>query len=171
MAWTFRRQIKIGPINLNFSRSGIGVSAGGGPFRAGVDSKGRQYTNVRGPFGLYNRQYHTAASQPSAQTALPPENAVLKDSLIALFFSLVALIVLSNGAVNPENQKWFILFTLLTGIPAILGLVGYLGSKDPTTGWFKAVAGILSIEKWLLAGLLILLFVALLANSNSRKRR
>lgn len=171
MAWTFRRQIKLGPINLNFSRSGIGISAGAGPFRTGVDSKGRHYTNVRGPFGIYNRQYHTAATQTIAPIAPTPESAVLKDSLLTFLFSVVALVVLFNGAVSLENQKWLIIFILLTGIPAILGIVGYLGSKDVTSGWFKAVAGVLSIEKWILVGVLILLLVALLATSGDRKRR
>lgn len=56
--------------------------------------------------------------------------------------------------------------------PAILGLVGYLGRKDATSGWFKVVAGVVGIEKWLLVGLLLLLLAALLAaGSSSRKRR
>lgn len=169
MGWRFRRQIKLGPINLNFSRSGIGASVGAGPLRAGVDAKGRHYTNARGPFGLYNRQYHTAATQTADPTA--PTSAVLKDSLIALLFSLVALIALLNGAVNAENQKWLILFILLTGIPAILGIVGHLGSKDVTSGWFKAVAGVLSIEKWLLAGLFLFFLFVLATGSSGRKRR
>jgi len=169
MAWTFRRQIKLGPINFNFSRSGIGVSAGAGPFRTGVDAKGRQYTNVRGPFGLYSRQYHS----PGPQTAAPPtaQSALLKDSILALLFSVVAMIALLNDAVGPDKQKWFILFFLLTGIPAILGLMGYFQHKDATTGWLKAVAGVLSIEKWLLIGLLLVSFAALLAGASGRKRR
>jgi hypothetical protein len=173
MGWTFRRRIKLGPINLNFSRSGIGLSAGAGPFRSGVDAKGRHYTNVRGPFGLYNRQYHTPATQAAATQTLPtPESVAVKDSLVALLFSAGALIALLNGAVGPESQKWLILFTLLTGIPAILGLVGYFGRKDATTGWFKVVAGVVGIEKWLLVGLLLLLLVTLLtAGSSGRKRR
>jgi len=172
MAWTFRRQIRLGPINLNFSRSGIGISAGAGPLRTGVDSKGRHYTNVLGPFGLYNRQYHTSATPTAAhQTAVTPESAVAKDSLIALLFSGVALVVVLNGAVGPVNQKWLMLFTLVTAIPAILGLVGYFGRKDATAGWFKAVAGVLSIEKWLLVGLFLLFLVLLVAGSTGRKRR
>jgi hypothetical protein len=172
MAWTFRRQIKLGPINLNFSRSGIGGSAGAGPFRTGVDAKGRHYTYVRGPFGLYNRQYHSSAGQASAPQAAPaPESVAGKDSLIALVFSAGAVIVLFNGAFGPENHKWLVLFILLTAIPAILGFIGYFGRQDATTGWFKAVAGVLSIEKWLLVGLLLLFFVVLAAGSNGRKRR
>lgn len=69
MAWTFRRRVKVGGVNLNLSRSGLGVSAGAGPFRVGVDAKGRHYTTVRGPFGLYNRQYHT----PSASATPEPQ--------------------------------------------------------------------------------------------------
>jgi hypothetical protein len=172
MGWTFRRRIKLGPINLNFSRSGIGLSAGAGPLRTGVDAKGRQYTNVRGPFGLYNRQYHSSAMQTVApQTVQTPESVAAKDSLIALLFSVGALIALLNGAARPESQKWLILFTLITGIPAILGLAGYFGRKDATTGWFKVVAGVVGIEKWLLVGLLLLLLVALAAGSSARKRR
>jgi hypothetical protein len=170
MGWTFRRRIKLGPINLNFSRSGMGFSAGAGPFRTGVDAKGRHYTNVRGPFGLYNRQYHTPGTQTATPQTVPtPETVAVKDSLVALLFSAGAVIALMNGTVGPENQKWLILFTLLTGIPAILGLVGYFGRKDATTGWFKVVAGIVGIEKWLLVGLL--LFIVLLAAGSGSKRR
>ena len=155
---SFRRRIKLGPINLNFSRSGIGASAGAGLFRAGVDAKGRHYTSVRGPFGLYNRQYDAAAKQSSArQTVSTPERVVAKESLVALLFSAGALIVLFNGVVGSDQRT---------------GLVGYFGRKDATNGWFKAVAGLLSIEKWLLVGLLLLLFVVLhAAGSGGRKRR
>lgn len=118
MGWTFRRQIKLGPINLNFSRSGMGISAGAGPFRTGVDAKGRHYTNVRGPFGLYNRQYHTPGTQAAApQSVQTPESAAVKDSLVAFLFSAGALIALLNGAIGPKNQKWLILFALATGNP------------------------------------------------------
>ena len=110
MGWSFRRRIKLGPINLNFSRSGVGVSAGAGPFRTGVDAKGRHYTDVRGSFGLYNRQYHTPGAQTVFQQAPPtPESVVAKDSLVALLFSVGALVALFNGAVGPEIQKWLIL--------------------------------------------------------------
>lgn len=60
-------QIWVGPINVDVSRSGVGVCAGAGPFRAGVDAKGRRYTNVRGPFGIYNRQYYGSADRGSAE--------------------------------------------------------------------------------------------------------
>jgi hypothetical protein len=73
------------------------------------------------------------------------------------------------GRSDQRTKKWLILFTLLTGIPAILGLVGYFGRKDATTGWFKVVAGIVGIEKWLLVGLL--LFIVLLAAGSGSKRR
>jgi hypothetical protein len=169
MAWTFRRQIKLGPINLNFSRSGIGASAGAGPFRTGVDAKGRHYTNVRGPFGVYNRQYHTPSPAAGQQTTPTPAGMVAKDSLVAFLFSLVCVIGLASGALQ-NDHGWIVFLALLSGIPALLGLAGYVSQKDPTTGWFKAIAGVVSIEKWLILGAFILVALAL-ASPGGRKRR
>ncbi len=168
MGWTFRRRIKLGPINLNFSRSGMGLSAGAGPFRAGVDAKGRHYSNVRGPFGIYNRQYYTPGTIQQ-QTVQTLNNGAAKDSFVALLFSAGALIVSSSGALTPETQAWLSLFALFTGIPGILGLVGYFAHKDASTGWFQIVALIVKAEKWLLVGLVLTLILA--AASNGKKRR
>jgi hypothetical protein len=44
MAWRFRRSLKLGPLKLNFSRSGIGYSAGVRGFRVDTDAKGSTYT-------------------------------------------------------------------------------------------------------------------------------
>ena len=131
MGWTFRRRVKFGPINLNFSRSGVGVSASAGPIRAGVDAKGRRYTNVRGPFGLNNRQYHSstsAAVQP--QSVQASNSAVAKDSLVVFLFALFLSIGFFSANESPETRNWWALFMVITGVPGILGLVGYLANKD-----------------------------------------
>jgi hypothetical protein len=50
MAWRFRHSLKLGPLRLNFSKSGIGYSAGVRGFRVGKDAKGTPYTatSIRG---------------------------------------------------------------------------------------------------------------------------
>jgi len=71
MAWRFRRSLKLGPLKLNFSKSGIGYSAGVRGFRVGTDAKGRTYTAASIPgSGLYNRAYY-GASKPIAQNTVP----------------------------------------------------------------------------------------------------
>lgn len=71
MGWRFRRSLKLGPLRLNFSKSGIGYSAGVRGFRVGTDAKGRTYTAASIPgTGLYNRAYY-GASRPIAQNTVP----------------------------------------------------------------------------------------------------
>ena len=71
MAWRFRRSLKLGPLKLNFSKSGIGYSAGVRGFRVGTDARGRTYTAASIPgTGLYNRAYY-GASKPIAQNTAP----------------------------------------------------------------------------------------------------
>jgi len=75
MGWRFRRSLKLGPFKLNFSKSGIGYSAGMRGFRVGQDAKGRTYTAASIPgTGLYNRQY-SGVSNPIAQSAASPTSA------------------------------------------------------------------------------------------------
>jgi hypothetical protein len=62
MAWRFRRSLKLGPLKLNLSKSGVGYSVGVRGFRVGKDAKGRSYTAASIPgTGLYNRTYSSAA--------------------------------------------------------------------------------------------------------------
>ena len=58
MAWRFHKSLKIGPIRLNLSKSGIGTSIGVRGFRVGTDAKGRSYTATSIPgTGIYERKY------------------------------------------------------------------------------------------------------------------
>jgi hypothetical protein len=165
MGWAFKRRIKLGPVNVNFSRSGIGLSAGAGPFRAGLDAKGRRYTNVRGPFGIYNRQYYSSVNRGSSKN---PNVEALKNAFIVLSFSMAALVIYFNS--QADVQTWVIAFAVLTGIPGTLGLFGYFAKKNARTGWFQVIALILKIEKWLVLGLLLMLLI-LVASSGRKKRR
>lgn len=49
MGFMFRRQKKVGPFRFTFSRSGIGVSGGIGPFRVSRGATGRKSMSVRTP--------------------------------------------------------------------------------------------------------------------------
>src|ERR1035437_72424 len=71
MGWRFPRSLKLGPLKLNFSKSGIGYSAGVRGFRVGTDAKGRTYTAASTPgTGLYHRAYY-GASKPITQNTVP----------------------------------------------------------------------------------------------------
>lgn len=67
MGWRFRRSLRLGPLRLNFSKSGIGYSAGVRGFHIGKDARGSAYTAVSIPgTGIYNRQ-HASAAKPLHQ--------------------------------------------------------------------------------------------------------
>ena len=51
----FRKSVSIGPVRLNFSRSGVGISAGVRGLRAGVTARGKSYL-AGGRYGIYFRQ-------------------------------------------------------------------------------------------------------------------
>lgn len=69
MGFYFRKRIGLGPLALNFGKSGIGLSTGIRGLRAGISSHGRLYTSANIPgTGLYYRRYyaHHHASEPSS---------------------------------------------------------------------------------------------------------
>jgi hypothetical protein len=168
MAWTFRKRFKVGPFNVNLSRSGVGFSAGAGPFRAGVDARGRRYTNVRGPFGLNNRQYYKTGMTPiEPQPEKSHNGAAVRDAFIVLIISAVSLVIYIKRALGADGQNLVLALTLLTAIPGALGVYGYFANKDARSVWFQVVAAVLKIEKWLALGCLLLLLTA----GDSKKRR
>jgi len=70
MGFYLRKSLKLGPIRLNFSKSGVGVSAGVTGARLGVNAKGKKYVHV-GRGGIYYRQ--TLADDP--QTGVDEANS------------------------------------------------------------------------------------------------
>jgi hypothetical protein len=55
MGFYLRKAIRLGPIRLNLSKSGVGVSAGVTGLRVGVRPDGRQYVHA-GRYGVYYRE-------------------------------------------------------------------------------------------------------------------
>ncbi len=107
MGWFYRRSAKFGPFRLNFSKSGIGVSAGIKGARVSTGPRGT-YLNL-GTNGIYYRQkidgpYAASSSARGAASQTP---------LNAQYFS-----TLSSGSGYPEFPKH--------GLPRIVKTLGYL---------------------------------------------
>lgn len=63
MAWKFKKSIKLGPVRLNLSQSGVGGSIGVKGYRKGIDANGRSYTHKSIPgTGIYSREYSSGST-------------------------------------------------------------------------------------------------------------
>jgi hypothetical protein len=71
MGFYFRRRKSLGPLSLNLSKSGIGISTGIRGLRAGITANGRLFTSANVPgTGVYYRRYlaqHHAASRAASK--------------------------------------------------------------------------------------------------------
>ena len=69
MALRFRKSIKIGPIRVNFSKSGVGASVGVRGFRTGIKSDGTRYTETSIPgTGISSRTEHKLEEEVADQS-------------------------------------------------------------------------------------------------------
>jgi hypothetical protein len=69
MGFYFRKRRSFGPLSLNLTKSGIGISTGIRGLRAGVTSHGKLFTSANVPgTGMYYRRYygHHHSSEPSS---------------------------------------------------------------------------------------------------------
>ena len=75
MGLVFRKRIGFGPLNLNLSKSGAGLSLGVRGFRVGVSSSGRRYLSAGLPgTGIYYRQFarkKASVSDPAPLVTTP----------------------------------------------------------------------------------------------------
>jgi len=62
MGFYIRKSFKLGPIRLNVSRSGLGMSAGVKGARFGINAGGKKYVHV-GRGGLYYRENLPGSTQ------------------------------------------------------------------------------------------------------------
>jgi hypothetical protein len=112
MAWRFRKSIKLGPLRLNLSKSGIGTSIGVRGFRVGQDAKGRSYTAASIPgTGLYSRTYssqgktagESAAGLPGAPQGQASGKEIPVGPLILAFMAggLAVSVLMPRATVPP----------------------------------------------------------------------
>ena len=91
MTWRFRKSLKLGPIRLNLSKSGVGYSIGGRGFRVGQDAKGRSYTAASIPGTcLYSREYSSQGKAAGGGVASTPGAAVGRNSGVGLAVGMLA---------------------------------------------------------------------------------
>jgi hypothetical protein len=99
MAWRFRKSIKLGPLRLNLSKSGVGTSIGVRGFRVGKDAKGRSYTAASIPgTGLYSRTYSgrgaAAGGDAASGSGAPPQQRAGNGTALVVAFIAGGLLVL-----------------------------------------------------------------------------
>lgn len=73
MGWYLRKSVKFGPLRINFSKRGVGVSAGIKGFRVGTGPRGPYVAGGRG--GIYFRQRLGGAKHAAARAATPTPTA------------------------------------------------------------------------------------------------
>jgi hypothetical protein len=117
MAWIFRRSINLGPLRINCSKKGVGLSAGGRGFRVGRDAQGREYSQVSIPgTGIYNRQYYKGGATGQHQTLNP---VLTSPATIKSPPSLTPQLKQNKAQVSP-SAKYFL---LLAGIGGFLWIL------------------------------------------------
>ena len=101
MAWRFRKSIKLGPLRLNLSKSGVGTSIGVRGFRVGKDARGRSYTAASIPgTGLYSRTYSSQDRAEGASAAPAPGAAAGQNSGVGFAVWMLILAFMAGGLVT-----------------------------------------------------------------------
>ena len=119
MGFTFRKSVKIGPVRVNVSKSGVGVSGGVKGFRVGVNAKGKTYVSVGAKGFRYQTQLgsakpkkKTSPQQPEQYVFVPPAEKIEPSSLIFLLGIILFII------------SFFLLDNFLVGIVCMtIGIV------------------------------------------------
>ncbi len=70
MGFYLRKTLRLGPLHVNLSTSGVGLSAGVRGGRFGVDALGHPYVHAGRGGIYYRRRWPAATAEPSR---LPPE--------------------------------------------------------------------------------------------------
>ena len=103
MAWYLRKSLRLGPLRFNFSKRGVGVSAGVKGARVGAEASGKTYV-AGGRYGFYFRQRLDAPHPPHTQAAssAPPEST-------------------PEAASGRGGRSWWWIAVLALGVGLLLG--------------------------------------------------
>lgn len=124
MGLFFRRSIKIGPIRLNLSTSGIGASVGVTGLRVGVRPSGRAYLHA-GRYGLYYREELGNVFENESSTAIvhgqqSPHNVYMSAAATAVHTANPSEIVELLNASNRGLRSDYVVVGITIAI-AVLG--------------------------------------------------
>jgi len=86
MAFYLRKSFRMGPVRLNLSKSGLGVSTGVTGARIGLTSQGKAYFHA-GRGGLYVRKYAPSSTPSYRQSRTVNEPVVLYEDTGVTFAS------------------------------------------------------------------------------------
>jgi hypothetical protein len=88
MGWNFRRSLRLGPLKINLSKSGVGYSVGLPGVRLGTDAKGRKYQSLNIPgTGIYRRDYASPDPNWKFDLLLYQAACTVRNSLRSVFNS------------------------------------------------------------------------------------
>ncbi|HXG51933.1 MAG TPA: DUF4236 domain-containing protein [candidate division Zixibacteria bacterium] len=94
MGFYIRKSVSLGPIRINFSKSGVGISAGLKGARIGVDSRGRPYVHA-GRHGIYYRRMLPGATEPADQDSTG--RGLSWPAILVIVVGLLALLRIFGG--------------------------------------------------------------------------
>ena len=134
MAWSYRRSVSVGPVRLNFSKSGVGYSVGGPFYRVGRTATGKRYSTMRIPgTGLYNRTYQSTGQKSaagSAQVQAPGKTSTVGR---AIGSSLASGILFVFGIASFGAGYWLLGVILVLGAVGIAVQTALIGRKESVT--------------------------------------
>lgn len=150
MAFYLRKSFRAGPLRLNLSKSGLGVSAGVKEARIGLGPRGAYVHAGRG--GLYFReqfkvrgapqtvaQKHTLDLDMPSATAMPPPGSHADDLTR----------ILSERAKKSRLLPWFVLVCIaLVSALALLGRIETLYFAFPAAALIGTVIGTPYFARW-----------------------
>ncbi|MBD5427793.1 MAG: DUF4236 domain-containing protein [Treponema sp.] len=93
MGFSFRKSVKIGPVRVNVSKSGVGVSAGVKGARVGINSKGKVYGSAGVKGFQYRTQFGTqaGAKNPEEAEILMQPSEKIETPVMLLSWGIVVL--------------------------------------------------------------------------------
>jgi len=156
MGFYLRKSFRLGPLRINLSKHGLGVSAGVRGARLGITSDGRTYVHA-GRGGIYYRRYFGGPGKQGsgpATAALPAESLTLYEDTGVTYPAASTPQEVPLSRVDPHSlvQPGRVMPQLLV-LGAVLLLVSLVtgDSLTPLAGFFLQLAAIFSV----LAGVVI----------------
>ena len=84
MGWRYRKSLNLGPLRINFSKSGVGYSFGGKGYRVTKTAKGTVRRTVTLPGGISHVEEYKAGSGPAKKRPAVGRGKIIWGVLIIL---------------------------------------------------------------------------------------